>query len=225
MIARLIVRTAAWLLVMAALLFLPAGTWRWPQAWILLAEMGILGLAVGLWLARHDPALLQERLRSLVQPDQKRWDKIGIVVIGLFWCAWLALMALDAGRFHGSRLSLPWNLVGVACIAVSIYAAYRTFRENSFAIPVIKVQTARHQTVVATGPYGFVRHPLYAGALFMFVGIPLLLGSWWGLALSPVLMAAVAVRAMLEERVLEAELDGYAHYKTTVRYRLIPLLW
>ena len=210
---------------MAALLFAPAGTWRWPQAWALLLEMGGLGLAVGLWLARHDPALLRERLALPVQPDQKRWDKIGMVGILLLWCAWFVLIALDAKRFHWSRISLPWQLLGAAGIAFSIYVSYLVFRENSFAAAVVKVQKERHQRVVVTGPYRLVRHPMYSGAIFAFLGIPLLLGSWWGVALSPILIIAIATRSVLEERVLQAELDGYADYTMAVRYRLIPFVW
>jgi protein-S-isoprenylcysteine O-methyltransferase Ste14 len=225
MIARLVTQTAVWLLVMAALLFVPAGTWRWPQAWALLLEMGVLGLAVGLWLARHDPALLRERLAPLMQAGQKRWDKIGLVGIIVFWCAWFVVIALDAKRFHWSHVPVPLQLLGGVGVAFSIYVTFLTFRENSFAAPVVKVQRERGQKVVATGPYRLVRHPMYAGALFTFLGIPLLLGSWWGVGLSLVLIVAIAIRSVLEERTLEAELDGYTAYKATVRYRMIPFVW
>jgi protein-S-isoprenylcysteine O-methyltransferase Ste14 len=207
------------------LLFLPAGTWRWPQAWAFLAEAGILSLVVSLWLLRHDPALLRERLASPVQAGQKRWDQVGMAGLSVFWGAWFVLIALDAKRFHWSSMSAPWHWLGAAGLAVSLYAAYRTFRENSFAAPVVKVQQARGHRVVSTGPYRLVRHPMYAGAVSAFFGIPLLLGSWWGVALAPVLCAALAARAVLEERELEAGLEGYAEYKMTVRYRLIPFVW
>ena len=225
MVARLVIQTVVWILGMAILLFVGAGTWRWPQAWVLMVELCGLSLAVGLWLARYDPALLRERMRGLTQPGQKRWDKVGLVCIMAFWCAWFVLMALDAKRFHWSSMPAFWQWLGAASIAFCLYACYRTFRENSFAVPIVKLQGDRGQTVVRTGPYRLVRHPMYAGALFMFFGTPLLLGSWWGLATSPVLCAAVAVRAVLEERMLEAGLQGYADYKATVRYRLVPFVW
>ncbi len=225
MIARLLFQTGGLLVILAALLFLPAGTLRWPQAWALLAELGALSLAIGLWLARHDPALLRERLRSPVQRGQKRWDRIGVVGLLLFWCAWCVLMALDARRFHGSNVPLGLQLLGAAGIAFGTYVSGLVFRENSFAAAVVKVQRERGHKVVVTGPYRIVRHPMYAGALFVLIGIPLLLGSWWGLALSPILMIGLAVRSVLEERVLEAELGGYAAYKVIVRYRLIPFIW
>jgi protein-S-isoprenylcysteine O-methyltransferase Ste14 len=221
----MVVRSVAWLLVMAALLFLPAGTWRWPQAWVLLLELGGFGMVISLWLARHDPGLLRERMGSLVQPGQARWDKIGMVGIGLFWCGWIVVMALDAERFHWSQMAWPLQALGGVGVALSMYVAFLVFRENSFAAPVVKVQRERGHKVVDTGPYRLVRHPMYAGALFTFLGIPLLLGSWWGVVLSPILMVALAVRAVLEERALEAELDGYGTYKAVVRYRLVPLVW
>jgi protein-S-isoprenylcysteine O-methyltransferase Ste14 len=210
---------------MGLLLFLSAGTWRWPQAWAFLFELGALSLAVGLWLLRHDPALLQERLSSPVQAGQKRWDQAGMLGLWVFWCAWTVLIALDARRFHWSSMAAPWNWAGAAGIALSVYAAYRTFRENSFAAPVVKLQRERGHRVVSTGPYRLVRHPMYTGALFAFFGIPLLLGSWWGVVLAPVLCIAVGVRAVLEERVLEVGLEGYTEYKAAVRYRLVPFVW
>ncbi len=225
MIARFLAQLVVLLIVMAGLLFLPAGTWRWPQAWAFLLEFGVLGLAVGLWLARYDPALLRERTGSLVQAGQRRWDKFGMVGIAVFWCAWIVLMALDARRLQWSSVPPALQWLGAVAIAFSTYVTYRVFRENSFAAPVVKIQRERGQTVIRTGPYGIVRHPMYAGGLFMFLGIPLLLGSWWGLALAPILIIAVAARSVLEERALEAELDGYSDYKRAVRYRLIPFVW
>lgn len=114
---------------------------------------------------------------------------------------------------------------GAILIALCMYLAYLTFRENSYAAPVIKIQRERGHHVVSTGPYAHVRHPMYAGAVLFFIGTPLLLGSWWGLAAAPLIAAVMAVRAVLEERVLADELPGYREYATRVRYRLIPGVW
>jgi protein-S-isoprenylcysteine O-methyltransferase Ste14 len=100
-----------------------------------------------------------------------------------------------------------------------------TFRENSFLSPTVRIQEERGQTVISTGPYHYVRHPMYAGGLLLFLGTPLLLGSWYGLLLFLVLIPAVAVRAIPEERVLRAELPGYDAYMAQVKYRLIPYVW
>ena len=110
-------------------------------------------------------------------------------------------------------------------IAASFYVVYRTYRENSYAAPVVKIQRERGHAAVTTGPYAYVRHPIYASGLLTYLGTPLLLGSWWGLAIVPVMMALLGLRSMMEERMLTAELDGYAEYLTRVRYRLVPMVW
>jgi protein-S-isoprenylcysteine O-methyltransferase Ste14 len=225
MVSRLIIQTALWLAGMAMLLFVPAGTLKWPGAWVFLVEMGASGLVIGGWLAKHDPALLAERLSSLVQREQKAWDKILMAAVLLLWSGWLVVMALDAARYRSSDFPVWAQGVGALGIFLSVYVGYLAVRENPYAAPVVKIQKARGHKVVTTGPYRYVRHPMYAGAILFFLGTPLLLGSWCGLALAPLLMAVLAVRALLEERTLEAELEGYTEYAARVRYRLIPLIW
>jgi protein-S-isoprenylcysteine O-methyltransferase Ste14 len=225
MVVKLIVQTVVWLTSMGALLFIAAGTVKWPAGWFFLIEEGALGLAVGLWLARHDPALLAERLSPIIQRDQKRWDKMLIGLAIVAWNGWLALMALDAVRFGWSTMPFWWRVFGATLIFLSVFIAWLTFRENSYAAPVVKVQRDRGQRVISSGPYRYVRHPMYAGAILFFLGAPLLLGSLWGLALVPLLVAVLAVRAVNEERLLTTELDGYADYIARVRNRLVPLIW
>jgi len=225
MIRRLIWQSAVWFACMAALLFIPAGTADWPAAWIYLAEMGLATLVITAWLARYNPALLAERMSPLIQRDQKKWDKLLMIVLIVLWCAWFMLMGLDAVRYGWSAVP-PWaQALGALAILVAMYIFFLTVRVNSFAAPVVKIQTERGHKVVSDGPYAIVRHPMYAGALLLFAGTPLLLGSWWGLALAPVITVLLAARAVLEERTLARELDGYAEYAARVRYRLIPLVW
>ena len=200
-------RTVLSLVFLGVILFGAAGTLAWPQAWIYLALTAIMSIGGGFWLARHDPALLAERLRPLIQRDQKRWDKL--------------LM----GVFHWSEVPLALQVVGVVLICLCSYVVWLTFKANSYAAPVIKIQRERGHQVVSTGPYGYVRHPMYAGALLFLAGAPLLLGSWWGLIAGAGLALLIALRAVLEERTLTAELDGYAAYAERVRYRLVPRLW
>jgi protein-S-isoprenylcysteine O-methyltransferase Ste14 len=114
---------------------------------------------------------------------------------------------------------------GALMIAASFYIVYRTYRENSYAAPVVKIQRERGHAAVTTGPYAYVRHPIYASGLLTYVGTPLLLGSWYGLAIVPVMAALLGLRSMMEERMLTAELDGYADYLARVRYRLVPMVW
>jgi protein-S-isoprenylcysteine O-methyltransferase Ste14 len=225
MVVKLVVQTLAWITFTSLLLFVSAGTVFWPAGWFFVIEEGLLALAVGLWLARNDPALLAERLSPIVQREQKRWDKLLMVLVFVTFNGWLVIMALDAVRFGWSKLPFPAPVFGAILIFLSVFIAWLTFRENSYAAPVVKVQRERGQRVISSGPYRYVRHPMYSGAILYFFGAPLLLGSVWGLALVPLLIAVLAVRAVNEERMLVKELDGYADYAARVRNRLVPLIW
>ncbi len=225
MIARLVIQTTVWLVAMAALLFVPAGRIDWPGAWAFLAEMAAMGFGLGFWLARHDPALLAERMSLPIQRGQKRWDKIFLAAVMALFILWLVVMALDAGRWRWSSVPVWAQGLGALLILLTGIIGFLALRENSYAAAVVKVQKERGQRTVTTGPYRFVRHPLYAGAVLYFLGTPLLLGSRLGLAMAPLLIAAVAFRAVMEERLLAAELDGYAAYAARVRWRLVPWVW
>lgn len=226
MIARLVLQTVLGIAWMGALLFGAAGTLAWPAAWWYLIEVGGLSLWIGLWLARHDPDLLAERLAPLMQREQSRWDRLFMGGVALVWCAWLILMGVDAMRLRWSA-PMPVGLtsVGSLCVFLCLFFCWFVFRANSYAAPVVKVQTARGHKVIDSGPYALVRHPMYGSALLLFIGTPLLLGSWWGLAAVPILVAGIGWRAVREERQLAAQLDGYADYMTRVRYRFVPLIW
>jgi protein-S-isoprenylcysteine O-methyltransferase Ste14 len=225
MVTRLVIQTFVWFGLMGLLLFLPAGTLNWPSAWVYLAEMVSLSLVVGLLLAKHDPGVLRERLGSPLQRTQPSADKILLSIILVVIFGSMAFMALDAVRFGWSNMPVWVQAIGALTLLVSVLFNYRTLRENSFAAPVIKVQQERGHTVISTGPYGYVRHPFYVGAIFFFLGTPLLLGSWWGLLATLLLIILLAVRIQIEERTLRIGLPGYQEYTQQVRYRLIPYLW
>ena len=157
--------------------------------------------------------------------DQKTWDKVFVAFAGVGFFGWLALMALDARRFQWSHMPLALQVVGGALSMLSFWIFYLTFRFNPYLSPAVRLQSDRGQTVVDTGPYRYVRHPMYAGFALFAVATALLLGSWFGVAASFLLTAMVAVRATLEERVLLDELAGYEVYARRVRYRLIPYIW
>jgi protein-S-isoprenylcysteine O-methyltransferase Ste14 len=225
MLASLVIKTLIWLAFMAALLFVPAGTLAWPQAWVFLIEMAVTGVLITGWLYVHDPALLAQRIASPVQREQAAWDRIFMICAMVFFCAWLAIIGLDAVRFHVSQVPVWVEAVGAAGILLSQYVFWLVFRANSYAAPVVKIQRDRGHTIVSTGPYAYVRHPMYAGALFLILGIPLLLGSWYGLALAVVMIVGFSFRAVLEERTLSAQFPDYADYAARVRYRFVPLVW
>jgi protein-S-isoprenylcysteine O-methyltransferase Ste14 len=225
MIAKLTVQTCLGLALMAMPLFVPAGTLHWPAAWVLLAELGILGFASGLWLAWTDPDLLRERMSPFVQRDQEASDRTLMKIISIAFVVWLVFMPLDACRFGWSHVPLWVRWIGAIAIAVSLAIVHWTVLENRYAVVVVRVQRERGQHVITTGPYRFVRHPMYAGAILLFVGTPLLLGSWYGLIGAAIIMALFCVRITIEERTLRAELEGYTEYAAGVPYRLIPGVW
>jgi protein-S-isoprenylcysteine O-methyltransferase Ste14 len=222
-VLRLIVQTGLWLLAMALVLLLAAGNPAWPAAWAFLIEIGALGAAVGLWLAWRDPALLAERLNWRGQAAQPPWDRRFMTGVGVGFVVWLALMGLDAERWRLSLVPPFLQGVGVLAIGFSVWMSWRVFMVNPFAAPAVKTRAG--QSVITTGPYAVVRHPLYASALAFFIGAPLMLGSWLGLAAAPLLIGAMAVRAVGEERMLRAELPAYEAYAAKVPYRFVPRLW
>ncbi|HET6892613.1 MAG TPA: isoprenylcysteine carboxylmethyltransferase family protein, partial [Pyrinomonadaceae bacterium] len=182
-------------------------------------------IALTFWLLRFNPDLLAERLTGIGKPDQKFWDKVFLSVLALVFFVWLVLMPLDAVRFRWSHVPLWIQWGGALLLLASFYIFYLTFRENTYLSPAVRVQRDRGQTVISTGPYRYVRHPLYAGFVLFALGTTLLLGSGYGLFVALLLIAMIAWRAVQEERVLRDELAGYSDYMMQVRYRLVPHLW
>jgi protein-S-isoprenylcysteine O-methyltransferase Ste14 len=139
--------------------------------------------------------------------------------------AWFILMPLDAVRFHWSHMPVLLQIVGGLVLTASFYLSYLVFRENPYLSAAVRIQKERGHTLISTGPYRYVRHPLYAALIPLFLGTALLLGSWYGILLGLILIGMIAIRALLEERMLLKELEGYDVYMTQVKYRFIPYIW
>ncbi|MBD3884556.1 isoprenylcysteine carboxylmethyltransferase family protein [Phormidium tenue FACHB-886] len=208
------------------LLFLPAGTWDWWRAWVFLSTIAIATVVTLVLVFRNNQDLLNERFKPPIQEGQPLADKILVVVLVLLYCGVILLIPIDVFRWHwlaepgaiASTLGLLVFLIGWIIIALS-------FQANSFAIPVVKVQTERHQTVIDTGVYGVVRHPMYAGAILTMIGMPLWLESYAAALFAIVPSGLLIIRILLEEKVLRQDLAGYDAYTKKTQYRLIPLLW
>lgn len=213
------------LLVFALILFLSAGAVTWLAGWAFLVLFFGFVVALSGWLLRHNPGLLTERMTGVGKADQKAWDKVFYVLLNVIFLVWLIIMPLDAVRFHWSHVPVVLQVFGALLLLCSFAVFFLTFRANSFLSPAVRIQSERDQVVVSTGPYHYVRHPMYAAAAVFLAGTALLLGSWWGLLGGGILMVAVANRAVREERSLRAELHGYAAYMARVKYRLIPRIW
>lgn len=208
----------------ATSLFLSAGAITWMAGWVFLILFFGFFIAINLWLIQHNPGLMEERMR-LSRPNQKGWDKVLFPLLLVFTIAWLAFMSLDAGRFHWSSLPVWSQWIGAMILIISFHLLFLTFRENTYLSTVVRIQEERGHAVVSTGPYHYVRHPMYTAILVFVVGTSLLLGSGYGILVGLVFMALLARRAVLEENMLRVELHGYTAYMQQVKYRLIPFIW
>jgi protein-S-isoprenylcysteine O-methyltransferase Ste14 len=222
---QLAIQIAGMFVVFALALFLAAGTIAWLAGWAFLVLFFGFTVAISLWLLRHNPGLLAERMNGIGKADQKSWDKLFFAVLNVIFLAWLVLMPLDAARFGWSHMPGWLQVAGALLLLGSFYLFFLVFRANAYLSPAVRIQSDRGQTVVSTGPYQYVRHPMYATAIVFLVGTTLLLGSWYGLLLALILVAAIAYRATREERTLSAELPGYDAYLKQVKYHLIPYVW
>lgn len=208
------------------ILFLLAGDWRWFEGWLFSGIFVGGSFATLFYLYFNDPALLNERYGSPVQKEQKTWDKVLLVLFFVEFLAWFAIMPLDAKRY-GWTQPFPAGVraMGTILLIAGMYVLFAALRENSFAAPVVKMQFERGQHVISTGPYALVRHPMYAGALLLFLGGPLMLSSCVGLILGFALIVTLAIRSVGEEAMLKQELPGYREYTQKVRSRLIPFVF
>src|SRR4030088_82384 len=159
MIAKLLLQNLIWIVAMGALLFVPAGTLHWSAAWVFLATIATLGMTGGLWLAKTDPALLAERMRPMMQNDQPAADKKFMLAFGVGAPVWLLAVRLDR-RYHASYVPLALQVLGWLMLLFSMGFIMWVMHENSFAAPVVKLQTERGHRVVSTGPYAWGRHPM-----------------------------------------------------------------
>jgi protein-S-isoprenylcysteine O-methyltransferase Ste14 len=178
------------------------------------------------WLYRKDPALLAERYRLPGSGGQSRRDKVVVYLLFVGFIAWMVLMPLDARRFHWSPpFPLAVEVAGGAFLILSWVFLFRSFTDNTFLSPLVRIQTERQHRVVSTGVYAMVRHPMYLGAILMFLGGPLLVGAATALAIGVALSLLLAARIVDEEKLLAVELPGYDEYRRRVRHRLVPFVW
>lgn len=208
----------------ALALFLPAGTFAWTAGWVFLRLFFGFYLGVTLWLFKHNPRLMQERLH-LGTLDQQGWDKVLYPLMIVTPFAAMVFMSLDSVRFHWSSMPAWFQVVGMVILLSSFYLLFLTFQENSYLSSVVHFQEERGQKVISTGPYHHVRHPMYLAMIVLMVGTCFLLSSWYGIFFMIVFMVMLARRALLEERTLRDKLPGHASYMAQVKYRLIPYVW
>jgi protein-S-isoprenylcysteine O-methyltransferase Ste14 len=207
---------------MAALVFISAWSFDYWQAWTLLAVYFGWSLAITLYLIDRDPKLLQRRMSGGPTAEKRPTQKIIMFFTSLGFIGLMILPALDH-RFAWSRMPPYVALAGDVLVALGFLAIFFVFKENTFSSATIELTP--NQKVISTGPYSVVRHPMYAGALVLLLGIPIALGSWWGLLVVAAMIPALIWRLFDEEKFLATNLPGYLVYQHEVRFRLIPLVW
>jgi len=210
------------LIVLGVLIFVPAGTLAYWQGWAFIAVFAISTNIIGVYLARNDPVLLERRRKVGPSAETRPAQKIIIALSFAVFIALLVVSALDY-RFGWSEVPVWVSLLGNALVALGLMVDLRVFRENSYGGSTIEMTEG--QRVITTGPYALVRHPMYVGVLIMALGVPLALGSWWGLILVLATVPLLVLRIFDEERMLRSQLEGYEAYTRHVRYRLVPALW
>jgi len=212
----------ALILVMALLLFVPAGTLRYWQAWTFLLVYFAVSLAITFYLLTRDPALLVRRISGGPFAEKDPAQKVIMGLISLGFIALLVLPAIDH-RLGWSNMVWGVTLAGYVLFGLGWLGIFFVLRENSFSSATIEV--AKGQPVISTGPYAWVRHPMYLSALVMLLGIPVSLGSCWGALIVVAMTPTLIWRLLLEERFLRRNLPGYSAYQDNVRYRLLPRIW
>ncbi|MCB9422870.1 MAG: isoprenylcysteine carboxylmethyltransferase family protein [Ardenticatenaceae bacterium] len=217
-----IVVVIVYMMVCWTLLFLAAGTVSWPAAWLYVALQFVIFLTLGLYAAHVNPEVINERGRK--SDKTKSWDKI----FSLVYAPQIFLTPIIAGLDHRLGWSNPgifWQIVGTAILIPGFSLPYWAMMVNDFLTVTVRLQEERGHRPITHGPYRFVRHPMYAGAILSFIGTPLLLGTWWTFIPCGIAILAVIVRTALEDKTLQAELPGYADYAQRTRYRLLPGVW
>jgi len=208
--------------VLGVLLFAPAWTLEYWQAWVYFLIFTASSALITTYLWKKDPKLLQRRIDAGLRAENEKSQKLIQLLASFVFLAAMILPSLDH-RFSWSAVPLPVVVAGDVLTALGFFIVFLVFKENTFTAATIIVTPG--QKVVSTGPYAVVRHPMYSGALVMLFGTPLALGSWWGLLMFIPMIFTIAWRACDEERFLFRNLSGCKEYCQIVRYRLVPFAW
>lgn len=210
-------------LLQTAFLFLTAGTLRWPEAWVYLGLFLVYGFAIGVWLKKHDPELFRER--ATIKIPKRGWDKIIGIGLAIFFLPVYIIPGFDAVRYGWSHFPLPVEIFGFILFVVSVTWTARVAKENTYLSRVVEIQKDRDHKVITTGPYRFVRHPMYLGSVGYLISIPLALGSLYAFIPSILCIILLIIRTLFEDNTLHSELKGYPEYAQKTRFRIFPGIW
>lgn len=218
-----IFRSIAAVFLLLALLFGPAGTLKWIEAWLYIVFYLIAVAGIILWMRKKSPGLLKERMST--KKDAKSWDKKIIFAYTLLLMIMLALAGLDAVRFRWSRVPLSLKIICFSGFIPAFLLAFWAMTQNPYLSDLVRIQKDRGHRVCTTGPYRYIRHPMYVGVILLILCLPLALGSFYALIPASMIILLFIFRTFLEDKTLQAELPGYKEYADRVRYKLIPGIW
>jgi protein-S-isoprenylcysteine O-methyltransferase Ste14 len=210
------------LLLFGVLLFGTAGRLDWWEAWIFLGIYLLGVMLIGFWSIQHNPDMINERGR--IGENAKSWDKVIGIIYMILLIAIYAIAGLDE-RFSWSNLALWVMILGGIGFTLSMAITFWVMASNKFLSTFVRIQDDRGHKTITSGPYRFVRHPMYLGVMIMSLAMPLLLGSGWALIPGLLNIILFVIRTSLEDRTLLKELPGYPEYAKEVRYRLLPGIW
>jgi protein-S-isoprenylcysteine O-methyltransferase Ste14 len=213
---------AALVLVLWVVLFLPSWSLDYWQGWVYWVIFSSSVSAIAVYFLRSDPILIENRLKAGPAAEKEANQNLIQALLGIFFILLFVISALDH-RFRWSNVLPLLSIAGDVLVVLGLLTIFLVFKENSYASGIIEV--GEGQKVVSTGPYGVVRHPMYAGASLMLLFTPLALGSWWGLGAVLPMFPVLVVRLVEEEKFLAKNLPGYGQYTQKTRYRLIPFVW
>jgi protein-S-isoprenylcysteine O-methyltransferase Ste14 len=214
--------SAGFLVVLWLLLFLPAWSLIFWQGWVCWFIVSFSVIMIDVYFLKKDPKLIKRRMKLGTAGEKERAQKIIQSFAGVFYVMLFVIPGFDY-RFHWSNVPVFLVIIANVFVLLAYYNCFRVFKENTFSSSVIEVDT--DQRVITTGPYRIVRHPMYSGAILLFIATPVALGSYWALLLVLPLTIIIIIRLLDEEKFLTANLPGYNEYCEKIRYRLIPLIW
>jgi protein-S-isoprenylcysteine O-methyltransferase Ste14 len=218
-----ILQTIFSLILLLVLFFLPAGTLNWPEAWIFIGLFLLYTTAAVWWMKKNDPELYRER--SSRRKDIKKWDKKILFIYTLLLISQLIISGLDAVRFGWSHVPISVKILAFFIYVPAMSFGLSAMVHNSYLSQYIRIQEDRGHQVCSTGPYRWVRHPMYVGVIMVFLCTPLALGSLWSYIPAGLIIILFVIRTDLEDKTLQQELTGYLEYSEQVKYRLIPGIW
>lgn len=222
-ILRGVLRILLVITLVGGVLFISAGSISWRFAWlVVLFFLGYLVLVM-IWGVKNSPELMIER--GKIEGNVKPWDKMINALYAVFLLSMLVVVGFDSQRYGWTNMPIAFQVVGIVVMICSAWLIWRSMAENAYASRWARIQEDRGHKVITTGPYSYVRHPMYLGVIVLVFSSSLALGSLWGFVPGALIGLLYVIRTILEDRMLKEELDGYEEYAMRVKYRLIPGIW